>query len=271
MSNSAIYDGVSKKKDKSKNRWRLGFRLSCGSLLIILFIVGCTVITWLGLAPRFVYTLPEKFLPPYCDEILFAQVVDLPAPSMRVIKDLYRQTRVIALDMSGNDICFFRASTNSGAGFWPAVSPDNRYVAFTSNQIISDYDFHRYLFIVDTTDGSYVRFTPDNPEEHIETTKLAWSPDSATLATVSSSTGFCCVPPPNVYMNLMTPSADYIWRVDLGANPIYTWGYVFWSEDGTQINYGHDEDTVWGVGVGQPFWCTIRHTGVDLHCELVNP
>jgi WD40 repeat protein len=244
-------DNAAKAKGKPKTDRPWGFAFMPWVLLLVIAVI-C-------LAPSILATFPERFLPPHCDEALFASIIANPPTKMRVIKDVFSRTQVIAVDEEDRDICFFKATTEPNSGIISAeISPNGQRIAFTSKQTISENSRIHHLFLVNSLDGSYLRFAPDNPEEIYA--YLVWSPDGQTLAFNSHSN--CCISSPShVFISLLSSEGDLLWRLDIGDAGQYRLGALSWSETGEQIIYDSGEMLV------VPYRCSVNQDGSNLRCE----
>jgi hypothetical protein len=235
-------------------------------------LTGCTSISWLCgvlfLVIAIVGNVNSILLPLPCYDHTTNSTINridgVDVPTIRVYRDLLGETRVVARNNAKKDICRFTASSYSD-GFWPAVSANQQYVAFTSNLFVTKQEMISYFYIVDTTDGSYVRFVPENSED---VTSLSWSPDSNKLGYVSysGSAGYW----QTTYLNLITPQAKPIWRVSLGTKNNHFFGYLEWVDGGQTLRYGHDEEpssiSLVPPPPVRPFWCSVTVQGLNLQC-----
>src|SRR5688572_29023728 len=136
-------DGSS--KSKRKRRSYRGFGLLFG-LMALPFGLGL-MLFWI--APNFLHEFPEYFLPAPCREILVTDIMANPPAKLRVIKDLYSRTQVLAVEDDGKDICFFQYSRF-------VSSANERTIALSFSQFLEGHGFTAHLFIINALDGSYL-------------------------------------------------------------------------------------------------------------------
>jgi hypothetical protein len=237
------------------------------SFMAFLGFVICSI-SWIGImTPNLDDKISNFFLPRYCDETLFADILANPPASIRVIKDLYSRTRLIAVDDEGLDICSFASPTHMDSRVSGVSSPNKQYVVFGVGQTIGTGVFDMHFYIVNATTGTYAHFTLDNPEESVGLLLGSWSPDSSKIA-FSSYSNWRDYPAVNTYLNLINTNGDFLWRLDLGNNPSYRGGYAEWTDDGEEILYGSsyalDYDAHEDV---EPYWCSVKLDGTGFACE----
>jgi hypothetical protein len=250
-------DDTPKSKGKPRNYKRLG----C-SFILFLGLAICSILWIMIVAPSLRDNIANLFLPPYCDANLLGEVLASPAARMRVMQDLYSETRVIAVGEEDRDICYLVSNTNVTTNIWPRISPNKQYLAFVSTHFIRIDNVVEYLFIVNISTGAYLHYMPENPEESFGI--LAWSPDSRKLA-FSSHSNWAAYPSVNTYLNLLSLEADLIWRLELGNSPDYSIGYSEWTDDGEEILYGTNDPL--NTRDLEPYWCTVKLDGTNLSCE----
>jgi hypothetical protein len=249
---------------KSKRQASNHRSLSPGFMAFLGFII-CSI-SWIGImTPNLDDKISNFFLPPYCDESLFADIIANPPASMRVIKDLYSRTRIIAVDDEGLDICSFASRTHMDSRASGVSSPNKQYVVFGVGQTIGTGVFDWHFYIVNAITGTYAHFTLDNPEENIGLLLGSWSPDSSKIA---FSSHWYASPEVSTYLNLVNTDGDLLWRLELGNNPQYRLGYAEWTEDGEEILYGFND--VFDEPDVEPYWCSVNLDGTGFACEQGN-